>query len=225
MTDVFAGLPELKLTTEQENKLAVRGTPAAHNKLVMHAMRDALKYTKRVSRDEIPDEQLMSLCYDALMHAAKRFKPNWARFFAYAKADLRGVVSEHFGSLKVVKKGLVLSRDALNDECRHTSRGDWRPENGDNIKDVEAYTGEWEDPDFKTIKLHEQWALVEPLIRNHLSEREFMIVDLHYRCGWTLAQIGKKLGVTCEAIRHIRCRALKRIRNKLLSRHQLYSHY
>lgn len=226
MTDVCSGLPEEKLTTLQENILARRGTPAAHNKLVLYNMREAVKYTKRVSRDEIPDTQLLSLCYAAMMCAAGRFKPDWARFFAFSKAHLRGAVKEYFNSLKIVKKSVTVSRDALkeriNENCKYSEGG---REEGGAFVDVEAITGEIAEPDFKAIKLREQWALVKPIMETILSDREYMIIDLHYRIGFTLAAIGKKLGVSGEAIRHIRSRALRKIRTKLLGQHLLYVDY
>lgn len=225
--DICTGLPEEKLTTAQENALAKRGTPAAHNKLVMHNMREAIKYTKRVSNNAIPDEQLLSVCYAAMMAAARRFKPDWARFFAFSKAHLRGALKEHFNAQKVVKQGHVVSREELK-SAMHERNGTGELIDNPNAAggDVEVITGEIQDPDFKSIKLREQWALVLPLLKGKLlSEREAMVIDLHYNAGFTLADIGKKLGVTCEAIRHIRGKALKKVRTKLLSRHVLYSDY
>ncbi len=218
--DILDGLPEEKLlSTKQENALAKRGTPAAHKKLVLHNMREAVKYTKRVCNGQIPDAELLSLCYVAMMNAARRFKPNWARFFAFSKAHLRGAVKEHFNSLKVVKQGFVISREELHSTiCRRDA------DDGDEHRDVEAVTGEIADPDFKSIKLREQWAVVEPLL-HCLSERETMIINLHYKSGFALADIGAKLGVTCEAVRHTLSNALRKIRNKLLARKQLYTDY
>lgn len=219
MTDVCSGLPEQKLTTAEENALSKRGTPAAHNKLVMHNMREAIKYTKRVCSSEISDEELLSVCYLAMMKAARRFKPNWARFFAFSKAHLRGAVKEHFGEQKTVKRSSTISREELRDIIL-------RQHNDENLQtiDVEALTGEIVDADFKSIKLREQWDMIAPMLTNGLlSERESMILDLFYVSGFTFADIGKKLGVTCEAIRHVHGKALKKIRNKLLSKHQLYS--
>jgi RNA polymerase sigma factor (sigma-70 family) len=220
MTDVFDGLPEEKLTTAQENALSKRGTPAAHNKLVMHNMREAIKYTKRVCGGAISDDQLLSVCYGAMLNAARRFKPNWARFFAFSKAHLRGAVKEHFNSLRVMKKGFVISREELAKVFSHCDPDGPSSDN----QDVEVLTGEIADPDFKTVKLREQWALVSPMLKL-LSAREAMVIDLHYKSGFTLTDIGKKLGVTCEAIRHIHGSALKKIRNKLLAKHRLYSDY
>lgn len=219
MTDVCSGLPDKKLTTSEENALAKRGTPAAHNKLVMHNMREAVKYTKRVCGSEIPDEQLLSICYEAMMKAARRFKPHWARFFAFSKAHLRGALKEHFGEQKVMKRGTVISRDVLMENLalslnHHADAGGL---------DVEQLTGEIVEPDFKSMKLREQWELVAPLLKvGMLSEREAMILNLFYVSGFTFADIGKKLGVTCEAIRHVHGKALRKIRNKLLAKHQLY---
>jgi RNA polymerase sigma factor (sigma-70 family) len=218
MTDICDGFPEEKLTTAQENALAKRGTATAHNKLVLHNMREAVKYSKRVCGAAISDAELLSLCYGAMLNAARRFKPNWARFFAFSKAHLRGAVKEYFNTQKVIKKGFTVSREELRDTLCMSNDPDTQ------TLDVEVLTGEIADPDFKTVKLREQWALVAPLLKL-LSQREAMVIDLHYKSGFTLTDIGKKLGVTCEAVRHIHGSALKKIRNKLLARHVLYSDF
>lgn len=215
----FNIFPE-KLTVKEENKLAREHTHEARCALAMHSMREAMKYTKRCCRDSIPEDALQSLCYDALMCAAPRFKPNWARFFAFAKADLRGAIRKYFNGLRVVKKSEVTSRECLEEAIAVS-----RKKKGDEevVEDVELHTGEFTEPEFRLIELREQWALVEPLLKSSLlSKHEKMVLDLTYKSGFAFKATAAKLGVSPSAVQSTHAGALRKIRNKLMASKRLF---
>lgn len=216
----FDVYPE-RLTVAKENQLAKRGTERAHITLAMHSMREAMKYTKRCCRDSISEPELASLCYVTLLRSAARFKPDWARFFAFSKAYLRGAIREHFTKLKTVKKSDTTSR-----ECLEQAIAVSRKREDDEPDDIEVHTGECVEPDFRLVSLREKWSLVEPILNSCLlSDHEKMIIDLTYKSGFTFKSTAAKLGTSPSAIQSAHAAALRKIRCKLLADHRLFDDY
>jgi RNA polymerase sigma factor (sigma-70 family) len=196
-------------------------TEDARNELALHAMHEAIPYARRVCRGGLPDDELFSLCWSALCKAAKQFKPNRVRFFAYAKVSVRRGICDAWRQKDVVKHASIHEVGELHhikpDYHMEGADGDY-PENlriGQPSEYGSALSGVFGpvvDPETEQIEIRDQWAIVEPLMRAKLSKNEFMTLDLHYRGGMNFQEIGDILGVVREATRLTHIRALKKIR-------------
>jgi RNA polymerase sigma factor (sigma-70 family) len=185
----------------------------AQRKLVLASMRDAFFYARKCARARLPDEELVSLCYAALVRAAARVNPGKGRFFAYAKPYIRGAVCRAWRSLDVVRNGgNAESLDA--NPSPNTDDGDDYDNNAGRLDSV--------DPEFERIDLAEKWAIVEPLLKK-LSPSERVVLSLRYQRGLNFREIGDKLKVTRSATQGTHARALRKLRNALLRQHKLYS--
>jgi len=65
------------------------------------------------------------------------------------------------------------------------------------------------------IDIRERYALIEPIIRRRLSEREQKIIELRYRSGFNFPQIGKLFGVSRQAIEVTHGKAIRKIRRAI----------
>lgn len=242
MSSIMSGLPvdekgqPVKLTQEQENKLARMGTEEARNELCLHAMHEAVPYARKVCRSALPDGEIFSLCWGGLMKAAKApFKPGVTRFFAYAKVSVRRAICDEWRSKDVVKNSSVNeSEPRYTNQTHHNgyedgtfrADGDY-PENlmsaspEGNLNHYEFDTRQ-NDPDIvDQIDIAERWKIVEPIMREKLSKIEFMTLDLHYRGEMNFQEIADLLKVVREATRLAHIRALKKLRSELRRRKAL----
>lgn len=221
--DIFAGLPEVELTREQE-------LTASAEALVLHSLRRAVPYAITVSRGGLREDEALSLCYEALMNATKTFDPKQLPFFNYSKPFLRGYVIKNWNRGEVVKNAFKArsefdewkpkKKTTLADE-RHVEEQDWEA----NIPVCEHKTIESLPtmPEFEAIDLRERWVIVEPLLRL-LTEQERVIIRLRNEGGFTCDDIARLLvpEVTKQAIHIAYDRALRKIRNSLLNKKLLY---
>lgn len=235
--NIMSGLPTVKLTQEQENKLARLGTEEARNELCLHAMQEAVPYARKVCRSALPDGEIFSLCWGGLMKAAKApFKPGVTRFFAYAKVSVRRAICDEWRSKDVVKNSSINEseppRYANQTHHRGCEDGTFRadgdyPENlmvaspEGNLNHYDFDTTQ-NDPDIaEQIDIAERWKIVEPIMRAKLSKIEFMTLDLHYRGEMNFQEIADLLNVVREATRLAHIRALKKLRSELRRRKAL----
>ena len=65
--------------------------------------------------------------------------------------------------------------------------------------------------------------LIDKLINERLTEQEGRVIRFRYGLEWckktTLRAIGKKMGITCERVRQLEAKALRKMRHPLSSRH------
>jgi RNA polymerase sigma factor (sigma-70 family) len=222
--DIMSGLPDAKLTPSEESACVAAKD---YEKLILHNLRDAVLYAGRCCRGNIEPGELLSLCYAALSKSAPRFRPGGIPFLAYSKADIRGETSRHWKSLDCVHNSYrhrsedepVIKRTLLTSGCQEAEEITFEWEGRDEIED--SYT----EPEFDAIALRERWELVRPIIAKALNERERTVLQLTYEAGFTYEQIAKLVvpRVVREAIRMTHDRALRKIRNVLLRRKQLYT--
>src|ERR1017187_3018830 len=95
-----------KLSRDEEAVLAAAiklGNEAAVTFLVLANMREALLYTGKVCEGKLEEGIRVSLCCQEMCMSARRFKPGGIRFFAFAKAGLRGRMKSYWESLRVVR--------------------------------------------------------------------------------------------------------------------------
>ena len=237
MMPLIDQFPKEKLTREQEAALSARikgGDEDATNELVLATMREALLYTGRTSHGEIGDDMRVSLCYQRLMRAAKRFDPAQGRFFAFAKAALRGVMQTYWEDKGTVRNAKsTVSLDGLSGwsgaNVDISQRAPYRPAfasgNSDDAapsQDVrEVATGEVTEPEFDLIFARDKWFEIQKLVAHKINSRQRMVLSLIYRGGLNCPEIGKLIGVTRSRVHAIHREAIKIIRDTLASKKRL----
>ena len=200
-------IPDKPLTRAQENDLARAGTEDAGNTLVLHAMTEAMLYARQVSKDGLDQNDLFSLCYDALHRAAKRFQPNRIRFFSYAKMDVRHGVYLKYRELAIVKNAQlheIEGYDAL-----------LSGEITEHIVHPKVLVSQVAMPEYEKIHLKECWQFVKPLVQTRLTGFQQEVVDLYLNGDLTFSQIGKLLGRCRESTRRRYNRAIYTIQTEL----------
>lgn len=200
-------LPKDRLSREDEQGLLVepKSNLEARDTLLLHAMRDALKYSAAVSEGKIDPAELMSLCTTALMGAIANYDvghKSHLSLIQFAKPFIRGEVRRYWKRLNIVNYGAHLPEDTSTEQL-------------ENIQQIETV-----DPDFDTIHAHERWQWVEPHLKK-LSETELRVLCLIYESRFTLADIGRMLQCTRENVRITKNRALRKIRKGLYRNRKL----
>lgn len=216
--NILLGLPEGKLLPEQENTLAIAADVNSQEVLVLHSLREAFYYARGCYQSQkLTDGEIFSACYTALTHAARCFKPNKIRFLGYAKVFIRGALHRTIVAQKVVKgsyKATPLVAEPDDDDaksvelpCRQAPQGE--------VASTE--------PAFDVVYLREEWAQISPIFRLILSDRERMILELHFQGGLDLKEIGDLLGTSRSYVQQKKQTALKKIRNRLIDQHKFYN--
>lgn len=223
MKNLLDNYPQ-KLNKEDEAKLA-QGSPKDLEKLVLHSMREAVAYTRHVSKGHIEDGELIDICYDVLSRGSKRWKTGFVRFVAFCKPGLRGYVYRSWKEKNVVKgvgpERMVFQGRKDNDAKILDKVGD-----GHGLWDVEeevAPEHEIDQPAFGEIHTREQWAMVRPIMERVCTAREQAILNLAYFSGRNFQEIAKKLDLTRSAIQRTHRVALRKIRVALLDQKRLLS--
>lgn len=202
----LAYLPTRRLTLSEEKEFVEAGDLAS---LIEYTLREAFYYGKGCYQGKsLKDGIVLSAAYDALTSAAKRFDPNWGlRFFAYAKADLRGALCKAHRADDTVNEVRVLWRDDKEDE----------EEENNYVPTRAGQLPPWsEAPDYQAIFVKEEWAQIKPVLEQVLDARERMIIELNFIGGLNLREIADLVGVTRSDIHHGKAEALKKVRNRLM---------
>lgn len=215
--DILNGLPEKgALTQEQESQL-IGDAPT----LALHNMREAFVYAKRCCRGMLSDDEVYSSIYESLYAAAKNFKPNRIRFFAYAKPYIRGGLSLVWKSKDVVKRG------------KHIAfQPDQEANTIENTEDADGITGALHrerniplppltEPDIEAVQVREEYALIQPLMKSMLTDKEQTVIAFRYKSGMTFERIGKLLDTSRADIQLTHARALKKLRSGARSKLRL----
>lgn len=235
MSDSFNDLPNVVLSFAEEKELSRRifqGDEAAKNELVMATMRPSVLYMQKVCRGKLTLPELISLCYQELMMSVKagRFSFKRGRFFAFAKAGLRGRLKTHWKNAKIVRRAKeTVSIDAL--DYRHSKhfahgfrtpltnpevpRGPHAHSEGDEANDIadpEIVTKEVVLPDFSAFIARDHWQEIRKRVGNRLTEQQWMILELVYWGDLSYTQIGRLLGPSRQAIEKMHSLALEKIR-------------
>lgn len=188
------------------------------NALALANMREAFLYSKRVCRSKIPDDEIFSLCYRALVRNAKRFNPAMGTtFMAFAKAGLRGAVCRYWETLDTVKHASMHEDEY---EGIETDPGipeiDDRSEFWESLQEIIGEKeGEAIEPEFQAIHNREVMKFVDKIIAEKLSDQEQMVLTLYYKSGFNLQEAGNLLGVTRSAVQFTHQKALRKIRDRL----------
>lgn len=218
--DILDGLPAKgELTPEQENTLA--GNPDQIPTLALHNMREAFVYAKRCCRGMLSDDEVYSSIYESLCAAARNFKPNRIRFFAYAKPYIRGGLSLVWKSKDVVKRSkhvaLQLEQELTVLDCAEGADGI----TGMLHKKTGVPLPPPTEPDIESVQLREEYALIQPLMKSVLTDKEQTVIAFRYKSGMTFERIGKLLDTSRADIQLTHARALKKLRSG--ARSKLYT--
>jgi RNA polymerase sigma factor (sigma-70 family) len=183
--NILDSFPKTELDAKAEASLKPEALAVAY-------MHDAVLYARTCSADKIPDPELVSICYDAMLKVAARFKPARGRFFAFCKPRIRGALLRHWTTTAAT----VRNADTESLEA------DWDaacPVNG-----------------FDQIDLHERWAEVSEILARRCTDRERTIMQLVFSMNFTFEQTGSVLGISRAAAQAIASKVIERVK-KILS--------
>lgn len=216
MSTILNGIPEERLTLEQETELA---SQADKTPLVLANLREAFFYARGCYQSRGQDDgEILSACYDGLLSASKNFKPGGLRFFSFAKAHVRGALSKAVRSHDVVRK--VREVEPLLDADEESEDTVDAPYTPDHRKELPAC----ELPDFNEIFIREEFSQIAPLLRKVLNDRQRMILELHFQGGLNLREIASMIGYSRAYVHIAKQTALKKIRNRLIDKKQFFNH-
>lgn len=214
-------LPEEKLTLEQEfelgRKIQKKKNSADIETLVLHNMREAFLYAKKVCRAQINDGLIFSVCYRALDRMAKMYQPRKLRFFVYAKVAIRGELSNYQESLSVVRNAVTISSDVIEMDDDRAGKG------SELLLITGARPQVWEphiDPETNSLEQKESIALIRATMARILNEQEMMIMDLVHKAGFNFQEIARLLGISRSAVQATYSHTLKKVRFELLKNDQ-----
>lgn len=226
---MLSGLPENPLTPEEETALGLRIMKLKDeedmNTLALHSMREAFFYGMACSKRHLSDREVFSLCFTALKKAAKNFEPGATRFFAYAKAYVRGEICDTFDQLRVVKRGEteMICPDAVPGANEHSSDDDYDT-CPTQTREGLSLTPQSVDSDLSGIMDRDEWATIKPIL-SKLSEKERQVLDLRFHSGLNFRQIGELLNVSRSDTQATCTRALKKVRCELLRKGKLFNRH
>lgn len=194
--------------------------------VVLGFMREAVKYGRKCCRGSFGDDELVSICYPALLQAAENYKARHGiTFFAFAKQYVRGAINREWRRRDVVRNSSLHETEVIaKNPCRH--KGHWESENFE-YDSNEAKSGRNHEvfqtvlPDFESLDVRERWDLVWPVMQKRLNEVERMVLVLRYKSGFSFEEIGQLRGVTRQAIQRTHACALKKLRCALGHRKSL----
>jgi RNA polymerase sigma factor (sigma-70 family) len=227
---LLTGLPPINsISKSEEQTLAQSKSEEDKSALVLGHMREAFFYARQCCRAQISEREIYSICYKALCESVRLYKPDWQRFFAYAKPNIRGNISRYWKSLDVVRNASIHETD-LNDHALMEEMLDEKAKSqndhsgADAGHEVRSLTIDYVEPDFEGIDFRERLALVKKAIDDKLNEQEKMVIELSCTGGYNFEQIGQLLEprVSRSAVQQTHERAVKKLRGELGRRKQLF---
>lgn len=215
---LLEGLPEIgSLTEGQEKSLVRRGHL---KKLILANMREAWLYAKACSNGGFGDDELLSLCYLALSSSAKRYKikRNGIGFFSFAKVRIRGMIAREWKNKNTVRNAHKINRGTAGETVNFVTndRGEA------NFQQIFDDQGLSQLPDIDSIQLKDQWALLEPVMKSCLDNREIAIIKMHYDEGLSFPEISALKKITRQAVHRTHGKALEKLRKRLLHRKEQF---
>lgn len=208
MKNILKDIPDAKLTPEREQELATRKDEDSLNELAMHSLREAFFYARRCWPG-VESGELLSVCFTSLLAAARNFRPGRIRFFGFAKAHLRGALKKYARTQDVVKRG-PRETEALPDVEEETEDSDDTTVHRRTAEPAATM------PALEQIHIMELWGEVAPLLHKVLTPEEAMILELSFKGGLNLREIGELRGCSRAAMSLTKLSALKKLRRALL---------
>lgn len=219
MSTILNGIPEERLTLEQETELA---SQADKTTLVLANLREAFFYSRGCYQSRgMEDGEILSACYDGLLSASKNFKPGGLRFMSFAKQHVRGALMKTHRARDVVRK--VREVEPLPDTEGEEDENDVNLERS-HIVNRDNADLPCDFPSFNEIYIREEFAQIAPLLRKVLNDRQRMILELNFKGGLNLREIASLIGKSRAYVHIAKQTALKKIRNRLIDRKQFFNH-
>lgn len=218
--NILSGIPEEKLLPEQEAELARQEDKTP---LVLANLRESFFYARGCHQSRGQDDgEILSCCYDGLLSASKNFKPGGLRFFSFAKQHVRGALSKVARSHDVIRK--VREVEPLPD----FEGGGGEDENNINpdmptIRVNSNCDLPCELPDFNEIFIREEFSQIVPLLRKCLTDRQRMVLELHFQGGLNLREIAGLIGYSRAYVHLQKQAALRKIRHRLIAQGRYFS--
>ncbi len=177
-----------------------------HEKVALGFMREAVKYGRKCCRGSLGDDELVSLCYPALLHAAENYKARHGiSFFGFSKQYIRGAISREWRR-----------RDVVRNSSRHETEAPLEKPGESQKQTVPTV-----HPDFESLDLQERWAIVLPVIQKRLNAVERMVIVMRHKAGFSFQEIADCRGVSRQAIARTHGVALKKLRCALAHKRAL----
>lgn len=216
MKNILDGLPEINsLSREQENEFA--GKPEHESTLALHNMREAFLYARKCCRGMLTDDEIYDSCWDALCKAAKNFKSGRIRFFGYSKPYIRGALSQVWKT-----KDTVPNKKNVRARQGEPTRLTEEVESEDIAEEADGITGIFRkerfvdvfptvQPELDVIQWHDEWEILEPLIKSVLTDKEQTVIALRYKSSLSFERIGALLKISRQDIQLTHAVALKKL--------------
>lgn len=182
----------------------------AAQELVMGSMQNAVKYLSRVSKGGKSEDELISLCYAALVKAVRNFKPEKGRFFPYAKVYLRSALFSSWKSRGAVRHAETISEG----ELIHINISD-RNQEFSHDDDIDTCGHDSEGFGFDAIDTKERWAAASAVLLKVTTEHERTILQLRFTLDYSFERIAGFMGTTRSAAQGSCERALRKIRAEM----------
>jgi RNA polymerase sigma factor (sigma-70 family) len=226
---VLSGLPVEKLTEAQEQELASKATDESREVLVLHTLREAFVYARTCCRQALPDDEVISLCYTALVNAARGFKPHWQRFFPYAKAFVRGQINREWEKKNVVRRQTgqeaLLSSDAVDSDGGGSYEVISRLDRRDSVNcnggpDIQVKSKIFSVPEYhgdelEAVFTREMMEILRPIMAEKLTKQEQTVIEMAYFQSLNFQEVANLLGVSRAAIQAAHVAAINKLRKAL----------
>lgn len=206
------------MTREREDELLATKD---NENLVLGYMREAFLYARKCCRGKLPQDEIFSLCYKALAHAAKNFKrQNEAqRFFGFAKIYVRGEIAREWKRKDVVRNSS--SHETLppvvDPDDADSHDGDKYHSESNFLKARKPMDAIFPvtQPDWEGLCAKDLISELAPMIKGRLTNQEQLVMAMHYSQDLSFSEVSRLLGVSREAIRSTHTAALKKLRSAL----------
>jgi RNA polymerase sigma factor (sigma-70 family) len=215
MIDPLAQLPERMTEAEEARALDNEN----FEQVALGHTLEAVKYGRRCCRGSLQDDELVSICYQALLHSARNFKPKRGgiSYFAFSKQYIRGAIAREWRKRDVVRNSSRHETEIISKTPR-CHKGHWETETFEYSANQEKSGPPHHEafqtvlPDFESLDIRERWDIIWPVMQKRLNDVERMVVVLRYKSGFSFEEIGKLRGVTRQAIQRTHAQALKKLR-------------
>lgn len=193
-------LPKDPLTPAQEQEFA---SGSDREGLILGSMRFAFAYLRTISKAREKDDTLISLTYEALVKAAKNFKPGMQRFIPYAKPYLRGALFAYWKqNIFHPDQSMAPFAQDVDDDC-----GVEVPPR------ILPRLTEVAQPLIDSIHFKLVWEDIGPWVSKLLTDREREVINLIYNHNLSVPEVQVRLKVkNRQAIHSTLKRAFKKLR-------------
>lgn len=214
MSAVLQGVPD-SVSPEQEAALVQR---VDKEELILVNLKEAFFYGKGCYQSRgMVDGEILSAAYDGLRAAARTFRPGGLRFFSFAKPHIRGAL------IKVTRAKYVVKKTPDVEQLPDPEEGVGDEQSDDIVVETKTWKGEFTLPRLREFFVKDEYDQLAPLLRTVLNDRQRMIIELHFQGGLNLQEIAELIGYSRAYVHGAKQTALKKIRNRLIERHQYFN--